>query len=102
DLVPLRPALCANAEMERGGPARDCDGVDLPADPVGEVGFELLQLRAKRERAGANDLQQQLLLAGAELRSCERDLFVHSAGCSLDGAGRRIRASRPEPPTRPR
>ena len=50
--------------------------------------LELRDLGTAGERAGAHDLQQELLLPRAEIRSCERDRIVHSAGCSLRVAGR--------------
>ena len=102
DLVALVPALRPDAEVKRGRPARDRHRVVAAAEPLAEVVLELVQLWPQRERAGADDLQQQLLLARTEVRSCERDRFVHSACRSLRVAGRRTRASRPVPPRRPR
>src|SRR4029079_15058900 len=93
DLVPLAPAQLAHPEMERRGAARDGYRVAV-AEPVGEVMLELLQLRPEGEHAGADHFQPQLLLARAELRSCERDLFGHSPGCPDVVAGRRTRANR--------
>ena len=74
DLVARPPAQRPDAEVERGGAARDGDRV-LDAQPLGEGPLEALAHRAQREPAGAQDLERQLLLALADLRPGQRYLL---------------------------
>ena len=66
DLVAGAPAERPHAEVQAGGAAGDRNRV-LDAEPLGEGTLEALAHRAEREPAGAQHLEHQLLLAGADL-----------------------------------
>ena len=68
-----------HAEVQAGGAAGDGDGV-AGADGRGERLLELAQHRAERELAGAQHLEDELLLARPQVGARERDGRLHRHG----------------------
>ena len=74
NLVARPPAEGTHAEVQGGGAAGDRDRV-LDPEPGRQLALEALAGRAQREPAGAQHLQHQLLLAGAEIGLGQRNLL---------------------------
>src|SRR5699024_8793827 len=72
-LVALAPPQHPHPEVQRGGTARGHHRV-RNAEPGGELALEALPDRPERELPRAQYLEDQLLLAAADIRLGQRDL----------------------------